>query len=35
MADDVMASVYACLALAGMAWLDHAAGWMLLSTPGG
>jgi phosphatidylglycerophosphatase A len=35
MADDVMASIYACLALAGLGWIDQAAGWMLLSTPGG
>ncbi len=32
MADDVMASVYAGLALAGLAWLDHLAGLAILST---
>lgn len=35
MADDVMASIYACLALAALAWLDQAAGWMVLSVPSG
>jgi phosphatidylglycerophosphatase A len=31
MADDLMAAIYACLALAGFAWIDHYAGWSLLS----
>jgi phosphatidylglycerophosphatase A len=35
MADDVAASIYACLALAGLAWLDRAIGWTLLPSPGG
>jgi phosphatidylglycerophosphatase A len=30
MADDVMAAIYACLALWGLAWLDLRAGWVLL-----
>jgi phosphatidylglycerophosphatase A len=35
MADDVAAGVYACLALAGLAWLNQAAGWSLLARSGG
>lgn len=36
MADDLMAAIYACLALAGLAWLDHHFDWGLLSlTVGG
>ena len=35
MADDLMAAIYACLALAGLAWLDRWTGWGLLSTQGG
>ena len=35
MADDLVAAIYACLALAGLAWLDEYAGWGLLSAPGG
>jgi phosphatidylglycerophosphatase A len=35
MADDVMASVYACLLLAGLAWLDRWAGWGVLTVSGG
>lgn len=31
MADDLMAAIYACLVLAGLAWLDQYAGWSLLS----
>ena len=34
MADDLMAAVYASGLLAGLAWLDHRAGWMLLSIAG-
>jgi phosphatidylglycerophosphatase A len=34
MSDDLMAAVYACLALAGLAWLDQYAGWSLLSIHG-
>ena len=32
MADDVMAAIYACVALWGLAWLDARAGWRLLSS---
>jgi phosphatidylglycerophosphatase A len=35
MADDIVASLYACLALAGLAWLDHWAGWEVLTVSGG
>jgi phosphatidylglycerophosphatase A len=35
MADDVVAAIYAGLALAGIAWIDRAAGWTLLSALGG
>jgi phosphatidylglycerophosphatase A len=31
MADDLMAAIYACLALAGLAWLDQHFAWGLLS----
>jgi phosphatidylglycerophosphatase A len=31
MADDLMAAIYACIALAALAWLDSAAGWNLLA----
>jgi phosphatidylglycerophosphatase A len=31
MSDDLMAAIYACLALAGLAWIDQHAGWSLLS----
>src|SRR4051794_31032062 len=31
MADDLMAAIYACLLLAGLAYLDHHAGWGLFS----
>jgi phosphatidylglycerophosphatase A len=31
MADDLMASVYACFLMSGLAWLDGQAGWGLLS----
>ena len=34
MADDVMAAVYACLALGAVAWLDQAAGWSLVIRSG-
>jgi phosphatidylglycerophosphatase A len=34
MADDWMASVYACLVLTGLAWLDQGANWSLLSMSG-
>jgi phosphatidylglycerophosphatase A len=30
MADDLMAAVYACLALAALAWVDSQTGWLLL-----
>jgi phosphatidylglycerophosphatase A len=33
MADDVVAAIYACLALAGVAWLDRTVGWNFLSSP--
>jgi len=32
MADDWMAGIYACLLMAGLAWLDHHFGWGLLAT---
>ncbi|MEX0614128.1 MAG: phosphatidylglycerophosphatase A [Pirellulales bacterium] len=35
MADDLMAAIYACLALWGIAWLDERSGWMLLSSQAG
>jgi phosphatidylglycerophosphatase A len=35
MADDVVAGLYACAALATLAWLDQWAGWGILATPGG
>jgi phosphatidylglycerophosphatase A len=35
MADDLMAAIYACLALWGLAWLDARAGWRLLSPGAG
>lgn len=35
MADDWMASVYACALMGGLAWLDRTAGWALLSAGGG
>jgi phosphatidylglycerophosphatase A len=35
MADDLMAAVYACLALWALAWLDTRAGWRLLSSAAG
>ena len=35
MADDVIASVYACAALAGLAWVDHTAGGGFLAARGG
>jgi phosphatidylglycerophosphatase A len=34
MADDLMAAIYACAALAGLAWLADWAGWTLLSVVG-
>jgi phosphatidylglycerophosphatase A len=35
MADDVIASLYACVSLAGLAWLDRWAGWGMLTVSGG
>ena len=35
MADDLMAAVYACVALWALAWLDARMGWWLLSTSAG
>ena len=35
MADDLMAAIYAGVALWGLAWLDAAAGWRLLSAGAG
>jgi phosphatidylglycerophosphatase A len=35
MADDVMAAVFACLALSGLAWLEARAGWHILSAGAG
>ena len=35
MADDWMAGIYACALMAGLAWVDRAAEWGLLSTVGG
>jgi phosphatidylglycerophosphatase A len=35
MADDWMASIYACALLAGLGWLDRTAGWGWLSASGG
>jgi phosphatidylglycerophosphatase A len=35
MADDVVASLYACLALAGLAWLRLASGWNLWAISSG
>jgi len=32
MADDCMAAIYACAALAGLAWINQSLGWRLLST---
>jgi phosphatidylglycerophosphatase A len=34
MADDLMAAIYACLGLYGLAWLSDWAGWQLLSAMG-
>jgi phosphatidylglycerophosphatase A len=34
MADDWMASIYACALMAGLAWLDQAAGWDVLMAGG-
>ena len=35
MADDMMAAIYACAVMLGLAWLDQRAGWMLLSPHAG
>jgi phosphatidylglycerophosphatase A len=35
MADDWMASIYACGLMTGFAWLDQAAGWGVLMSGGG
>jgi phosphatidylglycerophosphatase A len=35
MADDCMAAVYACLLMAGLAWLDRDLGWSLLAAAAG
>jgi phosphatidylglycerophosphatase A len=34
MADDWIAGAYACAAFAGLAWVDRAVGWSVLSTGG-
>ena len=34
MADDWMASIYACVLMSALSWLDHSAGWGLLSSGG-
>jgi phosphatidylglycerophosphatase A len=34
MADDWMASIYACALMTGLAWLDEAAGWNVLMAGG-
>ncbi len=35
MADDLMAAIYACAAMGGIAWLDGRAGWMWLAGSAG
>jgi phosphatidylglycerophosphatase A len=35
MADDWMAGIYACALMAGLAWVDRAGEWSLVSTAGG
>jgi phosphatidylglycerophosphatase A len=35
MADDLMAAIYAAAGMALLGWIDHSAGWALLSTIGG